>query len=235
MDFQVLTIFPQLYRPFRRQGILAKALREGRVSLDVWSLRRFTPDDYGEVDDRAYGGEFGMVMKPEPYFRGLEHLRESRGDGPVLLTAADGEPFSNEMAKDLSGEDRIIILTGRYEGVDQRVRDQLVDRTVSIGPYVTPGGDLPALVMISSIVRHVPGVVSNPTSVEQDSYQDDRLAPPHYTRPREFRGHAVPEVLRSGDHERIRRWREEKALERTQENRPGLAGESSSPDDPEAE
>mgnify|MGYP000058943598 CR=1 FL=1 len=222
LEVHVLTVFPQLYRPFRKYGLIKKALRQDQFSLHCWSLRRFTDDDYGTIDDRAYGGEFGMVLKPEPFFRGVEHIRETRGDAEVLLTAPDGRQFDNESAKALSNRNRIIILSGRYEGIDARVRENLVDEVWSIGPYVTPDGDLPALVLLSSAVRHIPGVVGNETSVRKDSYQDQRLAPPHYTRPRTYRDMDVPDVLLSGDHERIGNWREQKARERTEERRPDL-------------
>lgn len=215
VEFDVLTPFPQFYRTHRENGLVSKGIEQGNVRLTPWSLRRFTPDDYGTIDDRAYGGEFGMVMKPEPYFRGVEHIRETRGHGQVILTSPDGRQLDNSSAKSLSQRDQMIILTGRYEGVDQRVREQLVDECWSIGPYVTPGGDLPALVLISAIIRHVPGVVGNSTSVERDSFQDDRLAPPHYTRPETFRGHSVPDVLLSGHHEKIEEWRREQAEQRT--------------------
>jgi len=211
----VLTAFPQFYRPHLDYGLVSKAIERGELSLTPWSLRRFTEDHYGEIDDRVYGGKFGMLMKPEPYFRGVEHLTETRGSGTVVMTAPDGLVLDNKSAKRLSNRSRMIILTGRYEGVDQRVREHLVDEVWSIGPYVTPGGDLPALVLISSIIRHIPGVVQNKTSVECDSFQNETLAPPHYTRPAEFRGYQVPEVLRSGDHQKIEQWRRRQSEIRT--------------------
>lgn len=215
MEFHVLTAFPEFYRPHLKHGLIARGTERENIECVPWSLRRFTPDDYGQIDDRVYGGEFGMVMKPEPYFRGVEHIAESRGDSSVIMTAPDGRQLDNKSAKSLSKRDRIIILTGRYEGVDERVRNQLVDETWSIGPYVTPGGDLPALVLISAVIRHIPGVVGNQTSVERDSFQDGTLAPPHYTRPDSFRGHEVPEVLKSGDHQKIEEWRREQSEMRT--------------------
>jgi tRNA (guanine37-N1)-methyltransferase len=228
MDIHVLTVFPQLYRPFRRYGLLKKALNSDKVSLSCWSLRRFTRDDYGNIDGRAYGGEHGMVLKPEPFFRGVEHIRETRGEAKTILMAPDGRVFDNDSAKDLSKRERMIILSGRYEGIDHRVREHLVDEVWSVGPYVTPGGDIPSLALISSVIRHIPGVVGNETSVEEDSFQDNRLAPPHYTRPRTYREHSVPETLLSGDHDRIEEWRERKALERTRRNRPELLDEDDS-------
>lgn len=225
MEFHVLTLFPQLYRPFLRDGMLAQGVEKEHFEVVLWNLRRFTPDEYGQVDDRVYGGRYGMLMKPEPYFRGVDHIRETRGEASVLLMAPDGRTFDHHAARRLSKRDRIIMLSGRYEGVDNRVREHLVDGVWSIGSYVTPGGDLPALVMMSAIARQVPGVVSNPISVEHDSYERGRLAPPHYTRPEEFRGYTVPEVLRSGDHERIRQWRREQSRERTRRRRPELLEE----------
>ncbi|MFB6344831.1 MAG: tRNA (guanosine(37)-N1)-methyltransferase TrmD [bacterium] len=222
MDIHVLTVFPQYYRPFGRYGLMARAMEEGHMNLTPWSLRRFTPDDYGEIDDRAYGGKYGMVMKPEPYFRGVEHIRDSRGDGSTLLMAPDGKELTNQRAKDLSKRERIIILTGRYEGVDNRVRENLADDVWSIGSYVTPGGDLPALVLITSVIRHISGVVGNQSSVANDSYQDGLLAPPHYTRPDTYRGFTVPDVLLSGDHKKIEEWRQQQARRRTEQERPEL-------------
>lgn len=215
MDIHILTVFPQFYRPHRNYGMISQGIEKEKISLTSWSLRRFTPDNYGEIDDRSYGGEFGMVMKPEPYFRGVEHIHETRGNGSVLMMAPDGRPLDNSAAKSLSKRDRIIILTGRYEGVDQRVSEHLVDERWSIGPYITSGGDLPALVLISSVIRHIPGVIGNKTSVARDSFQSGRLAPPHYTRPQEYRGYRVPEVLRSGNHQEIAQWRQQQARKRT--------------------
>lgn len=222
MDVHVLTVFPRLYRPFLEVGLMARAAEAGKLRLTPWSLRRFTGDDRGQIDDRAYGGERGMVMKPEPYFRGVEHIRATRGEARVLLTAPDGRQLTNEHARALSKSERLIILTGRYEGIDQRVRDRLAEEVWSVGPYVTPGGDLPALTLIASTIRFVPGVVGNDASVARDSYENQTLDTPHYTRPASFRGFDVPEVLRSGDHQNIRAWRNRRAHERTVKHRPNL-------------
>lgn len=221
MEVHVLTVFPQYYRPFRRYGILAKALRQGDLSLRIWSLRRFT-DANQRIDDRAYGGGRGMVMKPEPYFRAVDHIRSSRGAAKVLMTAPDGRQLTNQGARSLSKRSRFIIITGRYEGVDHRVREQVVDELWSVGSYVTPGGDLPALTILSAAIRFVPGVLGNDTSVAEDSFEDQQLDTPHYTRPASYRGHDVPEVLRSGDHQRIREWRSRQARRRTEQHRPDL-------------
>lgn len=226
MDIHVLSVFPQLYRPFRRYGLIKEAIRKNKIDLSCWSLRRFSEDESGDIDARAYGGEYGMVLKAGPFFRGVEHIHDSRGSGKTILMAPDGQKFDNDSAKTLSERDRMIILSGRYEGIDHRVREQLADEVWSIGPYVTPGGDLPALVLISSVIRHIPGVVGNATSVEKDSFQDNKLAPPHYTRPREVRNLTVPDVLVSGDHGKIEEWRIRKSLERTREHRPDMLDDS---------
>ncbi len=230
MKFHVLTVFPEFYQPFLEQGQLHQGIKNDCLEIKTWNLRRFADDDYGQVDDRAYGGRFGMVMKPEPYFRGVEEIKEQTGDVPVLLMAPDGRKLDNQAAKNLSDRDEIIILTGRYEGIDHRVRKYLVDEMWSIGPYITPGGDLPALVFISAVARHVPGVVGNRFSVQADSFQNRTLAPPHYTRPAEYRGYKVPEVLLSGDHGKIEKWRRKKALERTRRNCPELLDENKNND-----
>ncbi|MFB6355588.1 MAG: tRNA (guanosine(37)-N1)-methyltransferase TrmD [bacterium] len=222
MEAHVLTVFPEMYRQHRNHGIMGKAVDKDKLELTPWSLRRFTDDRNGNIDDHAYGGEFGMVLKPEPFFRGVDHITETRGDATVMMTSPGGRQFDNDAAKRLSKRSRMIILTGRYEGVDQRVRDHLVDEVWSIGPYVTPGGDLPALVLLSSIIRHIDGVLGNETSIQRDSFQNDRLAPPHYTRPQSYRGHDVPEVLLSGDHQRIEEWRRHQAKQRTKRKRPEL-------------
>ena len=222
MQIHVLTVFPQLYRAFKEYGMIARAIKKEQLELCCWSLRRFTEDSYGEVDDRPYGGGPGMVMKPEPYFRGVEHLQNYCSGAPVLLTDAGGKKFDQEAADYLSERQEMIILTGRYEGVDQRVKDNLVDECWSLGDFVTPDGDLPALTIISAVARLLPGVLGNESSVKEDSFQDNRLAPPVYTRPENYRGMAVPEVLLSGDHGAVERWRRTKARERTEENRPEL-------------
>ena len=230
MKFHVLTVFPEFYQPFLERGQLHQGIKKDLLEIETWNLRGFTDDDYGQVDDKAYGGCYGMVMKPEPYFRGVEAIKEEGADPPVVLMAPDGKKFNNQAAKNLSDRDEIIILTGRYEGIDHRVRKHLVDEVWSIGPYITPGGDLPALVLMSAVARHIPGVVGSRFSVEADSFQDRTLAPPHYTRPAEYRGHEVPEVLRSGDHQKIEEWRREKALERTRQNCPELLDENKNND-----
>jgi len=230
LHFHVLTVFPEFYRPFMNKGQLHQGIKKDCLEITPWDLRRFTGDSYGQVDDKAYGGGYGMVMKPEPYFRAVEQIEKDAADPLVLLMAPDGKKFDNRAAKNLSDCKEIIILTGRYEGIDQRVRKYLADEAWSIGPYITPGGDLPALVLISAVARHIPGVVGNQFSVDSDSFQNRMLAPPHYTRPAEYREYKVPEILLSGDHQKIKKWRREKALERTRQNCPELLDENNDND-----
>lgn len=235
MNFHVLTVFPEFYQPFMEKGQLHQGIKKDCLEITPWNLRQFADDDYGQVDDKAYGGRYGMVMKPEPYFRGVEKIKNQGGEPRVLLMAPDGKKFDNQAAKNLSNCEEIIILTGRYEGIDQRVRKHLADEVWSIGPYITPGGDLPALVLISAVARYIPGVVGNQFSVQSDSFQNQLLAPPHYTRPAEYRGYKVPEVLLSGDHGKIEKWRQEKARERTRKNYPELLETNKNNDDQEVQ
>ncbi len=225
MRIDLLTLFPQLYRPWMRYGMVGQAVKQNRLEFYSWSLRRFAGESPNQVDDRAYGGVKGMVMRPEPYFKGVEKLREYGPDNDqsqVIITDAGGRQFDQSVARRLSQAKHLIFLTGRYEGVDQRVKDHLVDEAISLGPFVTPDGDLPAMVIISAIARLLPGVVGNEKSVELDSYQGKGLAPPLYTRPASYRGLEVPPVLLSGDHGAVSRWREEQAEKRTRENRSEL-------------
>ncbi|GAB4236631.1 MAG: tRNA (guanosine(37)-N1)-methyltransferase TrmD [Acidobacteriota bacterium] len=204
-------------------GMIRQGCRKGLVDLRVVDLRRFADDRHRTVDDRPYGGGAGMVLKPEPLFRAVEYCRqEDPTPGPVLLMSPQGRLFDQEAAKRLSLERRMIILCGRYEGVDQRVVDHLVDEEISVGDYVVSGGELPAAVVVDAVVRLIPGVLGEGESALQDSFMEGLLDHPHYTRPAEFRGWKVPEVLLSGDHEAIRRWREERARELTRRRRPDL-------------
>ncbi|HRR57229.1 MAG TPA: tRNA (guanosine(37)-N1)-methyltransferase TrmD [Acidobacteriota bacterium] len=223
MKIDVLTIFPAMLETVFRFGMIRRARELGKVEIRVWDLREFAEDRHGTVDDRPYGGGPGMVMKPEPLFRAVEDCRRKDATpGPVLLMSPQGRRFDQEAAKRLSLEERLIILCGRYEGVDQRVVDHLVNEEVSIGDYVLSGGELPAAVVVDAVVRLVPGVLGEGESALQDSFVDGLLDHPHYTRPAEFRGWEVPAVLLSGDHKAIRRWREEQALALTRSRRPDL-------------
>ena len=202
-------------------GVVKKAVDKGLVEIAVHDLRDFARDKHRQVDDRPFGGLEGMVMKPEPIFRAVEDIRCGEEAG-VYLLSPQGNPFHSEWAKDLSKRDRTILICGRYEGVDERVAEHLVDAEISIGDYVLSGGEPAAVVIVDAVSRFVPGVVGKADSVRRDSFAEGILDFPQYTRPREFQGRKVPEVLFSGDHRRIERWRRKKALEKTLQRRPDL-------------
>ena len=223
MKFDIVTIFPRMFDGPTREGILGRAIERGLVDLRVVDLRDFTDDRHRTVDDVAYGGGPGMVLKPAPLFRAVEHIRETRGEpAAVVLTSPQGRPFSQADAARLSRAGHVVILCGRYEGVDERVRDHVATEELSIGDYVLTGGELPALVVLDAVARLVPGVVGDEQSVECDSFTRGLLDYPHYTRPADFRGFTVPDVLLSGHHEQVRRWRKRQAVARTLARRPDL-------------
>lgn len=224
MIFDVLSIFPDMLEGFINQGLMYQARRRGLISVGLWDLRDFAPSSDGQVDDRPYGGGPGMVMKPEPYFRGVRSIKAGRGGGRVILLTSRGELLEQETLKDLAEEDNLILLCGRYEGVDERVV-KLCDDQLSIGNYVLMGGEVPAAAVMEGVGRMVKGVVGNQGSVAGDSfYGEHNLGPPQYTRPREYEGMEVPEVLLSGDHQKIRDYRRKRALEDTRSRRPDLCG-----------
>ncbi|MGH7286819.1 MAG: tRNA (guanosine(37)-N1)-methyltransferase TrmD [Myxococcota bacterium] len=225
LRIDVITIFPELFESFRRAGVLGGARERGVLELEAHDLRRFTRDRHRTVDDIPYGGGPGMVMKPEPLVEAIEALAGAKGPerkARVVLLTPQGMPFTGRRARELAREAQLVLVCGRYEGVDQRVIELAVDEEISIGDYVLSGGEVPAMAVIEAVSRFVPGVLGNPDSVASESFESDRLEGPHYTRPVEFRGLAVPEVLRSGDHARIARWRRQQGLERTQSRRPDL-------------
>jgi tRNA (guanine37-N1)-methyltransferase len=217
----VFTIFPAILQGPLRESLLGKAIEAGVLDVRVHDLRGFATGRHRQVDDEAYGGGPGMVMKPEPLFAAVESL----GEGPtrVLLLSPAGRRLDQAMVRELADEPWLVLLCGRYEGVDERVVEGLPAEEVSIGDYVLSGGELPALVVIEAVTRLVPGVIGREESHERDSFGAEGLLDhPHYTRPAEFRGMRVPEVLLSGDHAAIERWRREAALEKTRRNRPDL-------------
>ncbi len=220
MRIDVLTVLPGLFDCFLKEGVIGKAISRGKVEVRVHNLRDFTTDKHKVVDDVPYGGGPGMVLKPEPIFRAYDEL-SSKGEKPyVILTEPWGERFSQEMALELSKKHRLLIICGRYEGVDERVKE-IVDKEVSIGDYVLTGGELPAMVIMDAVLRLVPGVLGNRESLSADSFSDrGLLGYPNYTRPSEFRGMKVPGVLLSGHHRKIERWRKEQSLRRTLKMRP---------------
>ena len=244
MKADIVTIFPDFFRGPLDHGITRRASEMGLAKIEVHDLRQFTHDRHRTVDDRPFGGGEGMVLKPEPLFECLESLqlapRSERAAGKqcVILLSAQGEKFTQKLASELAALDRIVLICGRYEGVDERVADFLADREISIGDYVLSGGELAAAVIIEAVTRLLPGALGNEASTRQESFtahvpaeaqgadstcgSGGLLDYPHYTRPAEFRGMAVPEVLVNGNHLEIRRWRREQALKKTLRNRPDL-------------
>ena len=233
MRIDVVTIFPEVFPGPLGAGILGRAQERGLLRLGVWDLRTFSEDRHRTVDDAPYGGGAGMVMKPEPFVRAVETIRTARRDarGPVLLTSPQGALFSQARAQALARLPHLVILCGRYEGVDERVVQVLEAEEVSIGDYVLSGGELAAMVIIEAVSRLLPGVVGDDASVAEDSFSRSVLDYPQYTRPAEFRGRAVPEILLSGHHEEIRRWRKRESLRRTLERRPDLIDEAALDDE----
>ena len=227
MRIDILTALPEIVRGPLQQSILQRAARKGLVDIRVHDLRDYATDKHRQIDDYPYGGGAGMVLKPEPIFACIEALHHQVAEAEpaiddVIFLTPDGAVFDQKLANELSLKQHLVLLAGHYKGVDQRVRDALVTREVSIGDYVLSGGELPALVLVDAIVRLLPGVLGDATSALSDSFQDDLLDAPVYTRPATFRGAEVPEVLRSGDHRRIGTWREEQRLQKTKERRPDL-------------
>jgi len=222
MIFDVLTLFPGMFTSPLGESILGRAVSQGLFSVRTHNLRDWAEGKHLTTDDSPYGGGDGMVMKPEPVSRAIARLREETPGSKVLLMTPQGVPFRQQHARQLSRENGLIFVCGRYEGFDERIRQTLVDEEYSIGDFVLTGGELPAMVMIDAIARHLPGVLGSNGSVETDSFVDGLLEYPQYTRPAVFNGLAVPEVLLSGDHGRIARWRREQQLLRTFERRPEL-------------
>jgi tRNA (guanine37-N1)-methyltransferase len=225
LRIDVLTIFPGLFGPFLEESILGAALRRGLLAVAVHDLRDWTRDRHRTVDDAPYGGGPGMVMKPEPLVAAIDHLAGAKGSGRkarVVLLSPQGDPLDQARLAQLARLEHLVLVCGRYEGVDQRAIDLAVDEELSIGDYVLSGGELPALVVVEGISRLLPGVVGNPESVVSESFQAGLLEGPHYTRPPVFGGLSVPEVLRSGDHGAVARWRAERSRERTRARRPEL-------------
>jgi tRNA (guanine37-N1)-methyltransferase len=219
----IVTIFPAIVEAGLAEGVVGRARAGGLLDIVVHNLRDFTTDRHHVVDDVPFGGGPGMVMKPEPFFAALAAIRGRRGTpDAVLLMSPAGRPFTQGRARELAAQAHLVVLCGRYEGIDERVREALATDEVSIGDYVLSGGEVPALAVVDAVCRLVPGVVGDEQSVEADSFTRGLLDYPHYTRPAEFEGRRVPDVLLSGHHAEIRRWRREQALRRTMERRPEL-------------
>ena len=238
MRFDVFTLFPSLLTSPLQESILKRAIEAGRLAVDVHNIRDYATDKHHVTDDLPYGGGGGMVMKPEPVFAAVEDIlseeREAKSEGhigtpalhiprpPIILLTPQGRLFTQAVARELAAHDRIMLICGRYEGVDERVRQFLATDEISIGDYVLTGGELPALVVIDAVARLLPGVLGDPGATLDDSHADALLEYPHYTRPADFRGQTVPDVLLSGDHAQVDRWRREQSLRRTWERRPDL-------------
>jgi len=223
MKIDIITIFPAMVKGPLAEGIVGRAIDRGLLDVRVHDLRDHTTDRHRVVDDMPFGGGPGMVLKPEPLFAAVDHISAEAGaPSAVILTSPDGERLTHAVARRLSGLDRIVVICGRYEGVDERVRTALATETLSIGDYVLSGGELAALVIVDAVARFVPGVVGDEESVARDTFARGLLDYPQYTRPADFRGMGVPAVLLSGHHAEIERWRRREALKRTLERRPEL-------------
>jgi tRNA (guanine37-N1)-methyltransferase len=221
MRFDIITLFPDIFDALN-SGITGRALTQKLIDIKCWNPRDFTIDPNKRIDDRPYGGGPGMVMMVEPILKAVRSLKKRAPEAKVLLLSPQGKTFTQEDAWRFSKQTHLIFLCGHYEGVDERIRQLVADYEISVGDFVTTGGELPAMCIIDSIVRLVPGVVGNQESVQQESFQNGLLDYPHYTRPRVFLGCEVPKVLLSGDHKKVTRWRKEQAHLRTFERRPDL-------------
>ena len=227
MQFEVFTLLPDVFPPYLESSILQRARQRGLIDVRIHNIRDYTHDKHHTTDDTPYGGGGGMVMKPEPVFEAVESVLgiasgQTPPSIPVILLTPQGRVFTQRVAEELSRHERIALLCGRYEGVDERIREHLVTDEISVGDYVLTGGELPALLIIDAVSRLIPGVLGDPTGAEDDSHSMGLLEYPHYTKPSEFRGWKVPEVLLSGDHGKIEKWRREQALQRTLKKRPDM-------------
>ena len=222
MRIDILTVLPELLDSPLNHSIVKRAREKGLVEINVINLRDFASDKYRSVDDYAFGGGAGMVMMIEPVFRAINKLKDERAYDEIIYTSPDGERFTQKTANYLSLKENLIILAGHYKGIDQRIRDHLITREISVGDSVLSGGEIPAALITDAIVRLIPGAISDEQSALSDSFQDDLLAPPVYTRPAEFMGWKVPEILLSGNTPEIEKWRHEQSIERTKKLRPDL-------------
>jgi len=228
MRFDVISIFPGFFRGPFEFGIIRRGRESGLIEIVVHDLRDFTSDRHRTVDDRPFGGGEGMVLKPEPIFEAVEKIRRT-AETEVVVLSASGRKFNQAEALRLSKVEQVILICGRYEGIDERVVEQLATVEISIGDFIVSGGEIAAAVVVDTVTRYIPGIVGKEESVLRESFSDpaaetQRIEHPHYTRPAEFRGWKVPEVLISGDHEAVRRWRQDAALTKTKKNRPDLLG-----------
>jgi tRNA (guanine37-N1)-methyltransferase len=228
MRIDIITVLPELLRSPLDESIVKRAREKGIAEINIISLRDYSTDKHRSVDDYPFGGGAGMVMMIEPVYNCITDLTSRRHYDEIIYTSPDGIRFTQPMANQLSMKENIIILAGHYKGIDQRIRDHLITREISIGDYVLTGGELPAAVITDAIVRLLPGAISDSESALSDSFQDGLLAPPQYTRPADFRGWKVPEILTGGNTPEIEKWRFEQSISRTRERRPDLLGEEES-------
>ncbi|MCX8116702.1 MAG: tRNA (guanosine(37)-N1)-methyltransferase TrmD [Desulfobacterota bacterium] len=226
MRFDLLTLFPEMFTSVFQVSILGKAIERGRIQVRTINLRDFAQDKHRTVDDTPYGGGQGMVMKVEPIARAIEQVKAEDPSTWVIYLTPEGKVLTQEKVRELASRSHLLLLCGRYEGVDERVRALFIDEEISIGDYVLTGGELAAMVLIDAVARLIPGVLGSARSAEEDSFSHSLLEYPQYTRPPDFRGHRVPEVLLSGDHQAIALWRRREALRRTWRRRPDLLGKA---------
>ncbi len=224
MRIDILTIFPEIFAPLEA-SVTGRARKSGVFELHIHDLRDYTDDEHRSTDDRPYGGGAGMVMKPGPIVRAAEKIIPDEGTSPeIIIMSPRGDRFSQERARELSGKKHLIIICGRYEGIDERAAEYLGAAEISIGDYILSGGEVPAMAVVESVVRLMPGGMGSSDSAEEESFSEKLLEYPQYTRPENFRGMKVPGVLLSGNHEEIKKWRKEQSLKRTAEKRPDLLG-----------
>ncbi|MFZ9717932.1 MAG: tRNA (guanosine(37)-N1)-methyltransferase TrmD [Chitinophagaceae bacterium] len=224
MHIQILTVLPELLESPFQHSILKRAQEKGLLTVTVHHLRKWAVNEYGQVDDYQYGGGAGMVMMCEPLANAIEELQKEQAFDEIIFLTPDGAPFQQKTANLLSLKKHILLICGHYKGIDERIRQQYVTREISIGDYVLSGGELAAAILVDAIGRLIPGVLNDETSALTDSFQDNLLAPPVYTRPADFRGWKVPDILLSGDLKKIEEWRHEQAVERTKQRRPDILG-----------
>jgi len=222
MHIDILTVLPELLESPFEHSIMKRAQEKGLLTVQVHHLRKWAVNEYGQVDDYQYGGGAGMVMMCEPLAKAIEELSKERNYDEIIYLTPDGEKLNQQIANTLSLKQNLLMICGHYKGIDERIREHFVTKEISIGDYVLSGGELPAAILVDTIGRLIPGVLNDETSALFDSFQDNLLAPPVYTRPEDFRGWKVPDTLMSGDHKKIEEWRYEQSLQRTKERRPDL-------------
>lgn len=222
IHFDIISLFPEMFEGPFQESILDRARQEGLLNVRLHNLRDYTLNKHGKVDDTPFGGGAGLVMNIEPIDRALQAIKQDRPQAYTVLLAPSGKRFDQGKAKELAEKSQIILVCGRYEGVDERVTENLVDEQLSIGDFVLSGGEIAAMVLVDAVTRLVPGVVGDPASLEEESFENGLLEYPQYTRPRDYKGSEVPEVLVSGDHKKIKEWQRKAALKKTARNRPDL-------------